>query len=200
MIAQLNQKKYNRFRKFSLYKDFLEVENNDTSAGISKTKIPLMEIGYNITYQREEGIWNTSRFRKIIVAVPAIMSTITFILMLYFWQEEQERITFMICFILFFLLSLFFFLIARTDDIILDGFGARIVFFRDTPNEQEVNEFIQQILDTAKQYQRNKFLPLKDYQSEEEKIQILDWLRYHKFISNSEYDLLREEIKTQQLF
>ena len=84
-------------------------------------------------------------------------------------------------------------------EIHLVGGGVNLTFFQDSPSNEEVTFFINEIIRLSKQLLLNKYAKVDPELPEETMINQFNWLKNRDLITNEEYIDLKNEYKTQRL-
>lgn len=192
-MRELVQKKVLNYRKFKILSDRLQIENKENGK-LSRFSVPLDEIGYEKTYQADKNI-----FAKLVwylfIAIPF------FVIALYFLIDNPETLDIKTVIITsggFWIVGILGYLHPMQDDVILEGYK-NIFFYRDAPNEETVNDFIEELIKASKDYQREKYLDLEEDISEEVFIHRLKFLLKNNIISKSEYEVILEAFRMKRL-
>lgn len=80
------------------------------------------------------------------------------------------------------------------------GGSQNISFFRNVPNELEVDTFIDEHIKRTKQQLKDKFAKVGRDLNREVQIGNFNWLKSIEVIAEDEYEALKEEINRVQLF
>lgn len=195
MKKEFTQKKglFNK-RIFILSENDLSIEFRDSS-NINRYNLKLDEIGYQKNYIAKKPTASYI-FGGLFIASSLILFLI---FQLYDQPFSSELMTTLLMFpFIFGLVAFLLRLNEYPDDIVLIGGKYEVKFYRNKPNEDEVSEFINQIIIASKDYLKKKYIRFEKI-SEEEFFNTLEWLKSKDIISISEFHLLIEEFQKRQL-
>lgn len=193
-MKELIQRKVLNYRKFKLYPDRIEIETKE-SGKLTRYKVAIDEIGYNIIYQADKNIL-AKLVWYIFMAIPF------FIIAMYFILDNPESLDLKTTIIVaggFGIVAILGLLHPMQDDIILEGYR-NITFYRDRPDEETVNNFIEEVIKTAKAYLRDKYIDLDEDITEEELSYKLKYLKEKNIITQEESDVILETFKDKRFF
>ncbi|ANI88057.1 hypothetical protein A9P82_01200 [Arachidicoccus ginsenosidimutans] len=191
MIKEFIQKRGFNYRKFFLYSDKIIVETKSVRK-INKYEAKLDRIGFNIHYQADN-VMAGKIFLWVCIALPMILTVAEL------WEHNIDVRTLIIFYVIFLILILTNFLKQHQDDIYLTGGQINLVFYRAIPNEQEVLNFISQIVRVSKEYLKEKYTQFDDFTKEEIFMNQLRWLLDRDVITNEEYNNIVENFKIKRL-
>ena len=89
--------------------------------------------------------------------------------------------------------------IPSTREIRIVGGRESLTFFLDSPSEEEVKEFVELVIRRSKEVILSKYFTMDPDLPEESMMKQLNWLRNSNIISESKYQELKFEYKTQKL-
>lgn len=169
--------------------EFLEVYYKSLKEKL-KYKIDILEIGNEIEYEADNLI--VGKIATIIFAVLSLAS-----IAIYFFGNPESPGLLIASSIMWGALVLLSFLVPNKDDILITR-GERVVrLFRNKPNEKEVIEFANNLIQTAN-VRKKEFLINFDLNEEQFSTNI-QWLRNMKIIDDSELENLKSDYKMKKL-
>lgn len=190
-MKEFIQKRGFNYRKFFLKNDKIIVETK-TIRKIDKFEVRLDRIGYDIYYQRDN------------VGVGKVMFWITSIapfgfLIGSFYDKSLLPAQIILMFVICWTLSSLNYFKQHQDDIYLMGGQKNLVFYRETPNEESVLEFINEVINSSKLLLKEKYAIVDLSLSEEEFMGRLSWLIEKEVITNAEKVSLLQDFKIRKL-
>lgn len=193
-MKELIQRKVLNYRKFKLYPNRIEIETKE-SGKLTRYKVPIEEVGFEKIYQADKNIL-AKLVWYVFIAIPL------FIIVLYFILDNPESLDLKTTIIVsggFGIVAILGFLHPMQDDVILEGYR-NIAFYRDRPNEETVNDFLEEIIKTARTYQRDKYIDLDEDITEEELSHRLKYLKEKDIITKEESNVILETYRDRRLF
>lgn len=190
----LKQKQGGKRKEFEILNNTTLRIREKQSGELKEWTINLENIGYNLIYQ------SATRKRLYIMAsiLGAFLLFITIALFLSddFMGNLPVVIGSYLIFGLVIALSLFS---PLKKEIHLVGGGVNLTFFQDSPSQEEVNTFINEMIRLSKQILLNKYAKIDPELPEETMFTQLNWLKNRDLITEEEYRELKSEYKTQRL-
>jgi len=103
-------------------------------------------------------------------------------------------------------IGLFYILIAyiislnkSTREIRIVGGEESLIFFLDSPSEEEVRKFVDEVIARSKEVIMEKYVALDPDVPEEVMMNRLNWLRNHNIITEAKYSELKKEYQSSRL-
>lgn len=190
----LKQKQGGKRKEFEILNNTTLRIREKQSGELKEWTVNLENIGYNLIYQ------SATRKRLYIMAsiLGAFLLFITIALFLSddFMGNLPVVIGSYLIFGLLIALSLFS---PLKKEIHLVGGGVNLTFFQDSPSQEEVNTFINEMIRLSKQVLLNKYAKIDPELPEETMFTQLNWLKNRDLITEEEYRELKSEYKTQRL-
>lgn len=169
--------------------EFVEVQYNTISNKL-KYKIHLTDIGNELVYEEDNVILG-----KIFVAMTSLV-TLTCIGVYFFGNIEDSKLLVGNA-LLFGLFSVFGYFKPHKDDILIANSHKVIRLFRNKPNEQEVLEFANCLINLANEKKKEMLI---NFDLEEDRfMENMQWLLNMRLIDKSEFETLRSEFKLKKL-
>jgi hypothetical protein len=97
------------------------------------------------------------------------------------------------------MISVIIFLVPSTREIKIVGGHESLTFLLDSPSEKDVKEFVELVIRRSKEVILGKYFTMDPDIPEESMMKQLVWLRNSNIISESKYQELKFEYKTQKL-
>lgn len=188
-MREIKQRKGLETRKYSIRDEFVEVEYNTLREKL-KYKIQLTEIGNEIEYEADNTILG-----KIMFAITALITSTCLILYLISYSEDPG--TFALNAMIWGILSTFFILKPNKDDIIITNGNKVIRLFRNKPNEKEVLDFANNLIEISNTKKKEMLINFE--LSQDQFLENIDWLLHIKMIDQQEYENLRVEFEIKKL-
>ena len=190
----LKQKQGGKRKEFEILNNTTLRVREKQSGELKEWTVNLENIGYNLIYQ--------SATRKRLYIMAAILGAfLLFITIALFLSDDFTGnlpvvIGSYLIFGLLIALSLFS---PLKKEIHLVGGGVNLTFFQDSPSQEEVNTFINEMIRLSKQILLNKYAKIDPELPEETMFTQLNWLKNRDLITEEEYRELKAEYKTQRL-
>jgi hypothetical protein len=189
--TKLNQKRGFNSRKYTLYEDRILVESK-TVQQIDKYEVKLNKLGFEIQYQADN-TFGRKIFLSICIAIPVIVTIFELTM------HNIGKINLLInnfCW-----LSIAFLIILRQplDNIFLVGGEKSLVFYRATPSEDEVLNFIEQVIGATKNNIKQKYLNYDEAVLGEEYLARVIWLKENEIITRVEFENLKNDFELRKL-
>ena len=191
IIAQFEQRQRLSKRKYILYADTIGVEMKgyDTT---SRYEVELMDLGDKLHYHKESTTGGFIIFGCLLL-LPVGM---TFLWLTKGNINSGQVAAGWFCAIVLIWLA---YIKEHVDDIYLTGGNKNILFFRNTPSEKEVLEFIELIKRTKNSFIKKQYLAFDKDTDEDEYYQTLKWLKAQKILSAEEYENAKIEFDIHKL-
>ncbi len=191
MLRQILQQKGINYRKHTLYSDRIVVEYR-TIAKTHRYEISLEDLGYHKEYISVNP-WGHKIFLGICVLLP-----ITYVI-----SGIQDHNLHWLPTVLFTLmcgaLATFFNFKKQIDDLYLTGGKQHLVFYRNIPDEEQVEAFANEVIKASRSCIRNKYARYDAFTPESDFSQRINYLRNNDIISDKEYYKLLSDFKTSRL-
>ena len=191
MPQQLIQKKGINYRKHTLHTDKIVVEYR-TIAKTHLYEVKLDDIGYNKEYISVNPVGH-----KIFLGI-CILLPITYII-----EGLQENSLHWFPATLFILmcvvLAAFFNFKKQVDDVYLTGGKQQLVFYRNLPDEKEVELFTAEVIRASRTFIKSKYARFDAFTQEADFSHRLNYLREHDIITDREFYKLLSDFKTSRL-
>ncbi len=190
----LKQKQGGKRKEFEILNNTTLRIREKQSGELKEWTVNLENIGYNLIYQ--------SATRKRLYIMASILGAfLLFITIALFLSDDfMGNLPVVIGSYLIFgsviALSLFS---PLKKEIHLVGGGINLTFFQDSPSQEEVITFINEMIRLSKQILLNKYAKIDPELPEETMFTQLNWLKNRDLITEEEYRELKAEYKTQRL-
>ncbi len=191
MNTKFEQKRGINIRKFLLKSDKIIVETK-TIRKNNKFEVKLDKIGFDIHYQSDNTFAG-----KIFVGI-CILLVIGSIIAFFLSTGKNTNIWIFNA-IIWALMALFGYFKPHQDDIYLVGGEINLVFYRDIPSEAAVLDFIEEIIEQAKIYLKEKYTVFDSSTPEQDFYGRINWLRDREIISYAEYIEYKTYFEAQKL-
>ena len=190
METIFEQKKRGNIRKYTLYSDKILIETENASKK-QKYELKLDKLGHNIFYQSESMASSKG-------GLYFSLSCPIFAWIIYFLSSTPMAVPIFLTFVCLILVLIILFR-KREDDIYLTGSQNSLVFFRTTPSEESVLDFIHKVINTSKAYLRNKYGIIDTNIPEDVFLARLNWLKEEEIISEKEFCELKDEYRIKKI-
>ena len=191
LVKEFRQKKGFKYRNFVLYSDRINVEIKTTSE-TARYDVKLEELGFELHY-------HTAHKSKLQVYIfcGVMLSLMATILIMDEKREDTGAVVFLGLILI--IISITGFLTGIVDDIYLVGGPKKLLFFRNTPNEASVLEFIDTIKETQTLHYKTKYTFYNSRTIHEEYVSRLLWLKDTEVINEDEYGQLLHNFEISRL-
>lgn len=193
MIMKLEQKQGLKRRSFEVFGDKLKVVYKTTSETKEWT-VEIESVGHNTLIEKQ------SRVAGIITGMLFLAFGI-FMLAAYLADKEKSLALWAVIAIILFYLFLGLLILAFPvkREIHLTGGMTQLTFFVDSPSKEEVNKFIEYLINTSKKLLLEKYAKIDIDLPEDTMLNQLNWLRNRNLLSEKEYSKLKNEYKTRKI-
>ena len=190
-MNQIRQKRGFEKRNYILDEnsEFLEVDYSSLKEKL-KYKVDLLEIGNEIEYEADNLI--VGKISMIIFLLLSLGS-----IALYFFEDSENPGLLISSSIIWGALFLIGFLIPNKDDILITKGERTIRLFRNKPNEEQVMNFANNLIQLANDKKRSLLVNFELH--EEQFAHNIQWLRHMKIINAEEMEELRSEYQLKKL-
>ena len=96
-------------------------------------------------------------------------------------------------------MALFFLLKPGKKETYIAGGHNMITFYQDLPSKDEVDNFVNKVIKKSNNYVRLKYMKVDPDVPEETQMGIYQWLLNSEFITDEEYESLKNKYRTQKL-
>jgi len=187
----LEQKRRTSLRKFTLKTDRIIVETKSLRKN-EKYEVMLEHLGSNISYKADSVILGKIFF-YICLAIPLALTIAVLS------GAEIERSTLVVNYIIWFGLAIVNYIKLPQDDVFLLGGQVFLVFYRTIPNEQEVLDYLNEIIALSKTYMREKYAKADPDIPHDLFFTRLNWLKDKDIITEAEYHEIKKEYDLKKL-
>ena len=190
----LKQKQGGKRKEFEILNNYMLRVKEKQSGELKEWTVNLESIGHNLIYQ-------SATRKRLYILSSVLFAFLIFITVALFLSDDfmgnlPVVIGFYLLFGLMIALSLFS---PLKKEIHLVGGGANLTFFQDSPSNQEVNSFINEIIRLSKQQLLRKYAKIDPELPEDTMYNQLNWLKNRDLITEEEYNDLKNEYKIQRL-
>ncbi|MCY7292761.1 MAG: hypothetical protein LH615_11340 [Ferruginibacter sp.] len=191
VVAKFEQKQRLSRRKYILYEDRigLEMKGSETT---SRYEVDLVDLGDKLHYHSE----NTTGGFIIFGCLLLIPAGMTFLWLTRNSFNSGQIAAAWLCGVVLIFLA---YIKEHVDDLFLTGGTKNIYFFRNTPSEQKVLEFIELIKSTKKTFIKKEHLAFDEGTDEDEYYHRLKWLKDQKLLDDEEYENAKIDFEIKRL-
>jgi hypothetical protein len=187
----LTQKRLFNQRNFELTDKVLKVKTKSLKEK-AEYEIKLEDIGNRITYHSDNMI-----IKHIIVGLFALVPI--GLIIHYLLTDDPEETSLVVNCIIWIPLTIFLMLLKGKEDTHIVGGQQIVTFYQNTPNKKEVDEFANLVIKSSTDLIRKKYMKVDSDLPEETQMNTFHWLLNNEFISQKEYEGLKEDYKTNKL-
>jgi hypothetical protein len=192
MKTRLIQKNKFSKKEFILDDKFLHIKTVDIREK-KEYSLKLDSIGNQVSYMTENLI-----IKKIVVPIFFLIPVICIVSYLIDNQSMDIGILFFNI-ILWNIMALFFLLKPGKKETYIAGGHNMITFYQDLPSKDEVDNFVNKVIKKSNNYVRLKYMKVDPDVPEETQMGIYQWLLNSEFITDEEYESLKNKYRTQKL-
>lgn len=192
-MTELRQKKLFQRKEYKLYDDKIFVKIK-THTEQNEWHSSLEEIGLKKLYKKQ------SKTVQLICSAVCFCIVLTAFFTYIFFPNQISTDSFVGNSIVWSLVGIGLLLIPIKNELIVYGGTQDLVFFRNLPNDESVEEFVNTVITKTKKFLRSKYAKVDKDLSKEIQIGNFNWLKNIEVISEEEYESLKEELNREQLF
>ncbi|HNX56177.1 MAG TPA: hypothetical protein PKO30_11375 [Prolixibacteraceae bacterium] len=190
----LKQKQGGKRKEFELISDTTLRIKQQESGELKEWTVNLEQIGHSLYYQE-------STRKRLYILSSVIVGFLLFITVALFMSDDFDGnlpvvISSYVIFGGIIALSLFS---PLKKEIHLTGGSVELTFFKDSPSEEEVKKFIDEIIRLSKQLILSKYARIDPELPEDTMFSQLNWLKNRDLLTEDEYEELKGEYKIQRL-
>ncbi len=192
-MTELIQKKLFQSKEYRIQDEevFIKIK---TQSEQNEWHCSLEELGLKKLYKKQP-----KTVKNITVAV-CFSIVIAVIFTYLFYPEQMELRAFQANLFCWSVLGIIFLAIPTKNELHLYGGSQDLSFFRDIPDADSVDEFVDELISKTKIFLRKKYAKVDKDLNQEMQIANFDWLKNIGVISEQEFESLKEEVKREQLF
>lgn len=190
----LKQKEGWAKREFELLENKLRVKYKD-GKGTKEYTVPLEELGRTKFFNAPSSTGN-----YICAAFFIGFALVTTIGYLLSDGQGEDLVWILPGNLLFLSLGAACIFLRNKEEIHVTGGSTTISFFANSPSRTTVMDFIDKVLERNKEVILKKYAKVDPDLPEETQMNQLHWLKTREFISESEYEKLKDEYRTKKLF
>jgi len=191
-MKELIQKKTFASKHYKILKGKLQVNIKSTKEQNEWT-CSLEELGLKKLYKKQP------RFLLNLAVVVCFAIALAAAITYFFFPEQIDAGGFYINTVLWGFLGLFFMLVPVKNEVYLYGGSQDLAFYRNIPNEESVDQFLDELIQATKEYLREKYTKIDKDLAEDIQIENFKWLKDIEVITEQEYQELKEELTRQKL-
>lgn len=195
MDNKLFQRKNFASRKFILENNYLKIENKNWRDEKS-WQVRLDQIG-NQKYYVKESVKPKIGALIVFVGILLICDTIAFLHYLNGVHEDWRKLAIGNIGMLFF--TFFFYFKKVNNEISIIGGQQNIAFFRDDPDAETVEKYVDFIIAKSNEYILKQYGKIDPDMPEANQMATLLWLKNRELISDEKYEEMKHEYKMKKL-
>ena len=190
----LYQKKLFFSRRFTIKGDSVEVENKSLSK-IVRYSVKLEKLGFEIQYHRKNDL-----IKKILI-IGSIIVLIGITLIFFATDNKFQQSDFESLFVFYIIATgviITMLITEYADDIYLLG-NTNLIFYRNSPDENTVRAFINDLNGVTKKFLKDKYTDFDEATTAEEFYNCIQWLYNKEIITRQEYIDYKASFDMQKL-
>lgn len=188
----LKQKRLFSRREFELTDKEVKVKTSSLKENTEYT-VMLEFLGNQITYHSDNMI-----IKNVIVIIFGLVP-IALVLGYFFANEPPDEGTVLLNLVIWIPLTIGIALTKGKKDTHIVGGTQSLTLYQDIPSKEEVDNFVGSVIERTRKVVRSKYFKVDPDLPEETQINIFHWLVNSEFISEQEYEDIKEEYKNKRL-
>lgn len=188
----LTQKRLFSRREFELTDKEVKVKTSSLKESTQYT-VKLEYLGNQVTYHSDNMI-----IKNVIVSILALVP-IALVFGYFFANEPPDGGTVLLNLVMWVPLIIVLSLARGKKDTHIVGGAQSLTLYQDIPTKEEVDKFVQSVIDRTRKVVRSKYFKVDPDLPEETQMNTFNWLVNSEFISEQEYEDIKEEYKNRRL-
>jgi hypothetical protein len=188
----LKQKRLFSRREFELTDKVVKVRTSSLKENLEYI-VKLENLGNQVTYHSDNMI-----IKNVIVSIFALVP-IALVLGYFFASDPPDDKTVLANLVIWIPLTIGLGLIKGKKDTHIVGGAQSLTLYQDIPTKETVDKFVANVIERTRKTVRNKYFKVDSDLPEETQMNIYNWLVNSEFISEQEYQEIKEEYKNRRL-